>query len=162
MIKTAVITISDKGSKGKREDKSGTLLVDLIEKIDGKKDFYNIIPDNQKIIKQNLIELCDHNDIDLILTTGGTGLAPDDVTPEATLAVIEKEVPGLSEMMRQQTSNKTPLAFLSRARAGIRGNTLIINLPGSPKAVKECFTVIAKVLPHGIKILKNEIKEHNH
>ncbi|HDP69276.1 MAG TPA: molybdopterin adenylyltransferase [Actinobacteria bacterium] len=155
-MKVAVLTISDKGSRGEREDESGKILKEMIEKNDAEVVFYEIIPDEKRLIAKELRCLVDNEEIDLILTTGGTGLAPRDVTPEATLSVIDKEVPGLAEAMRAESLKKTPNAMLSRAVSGIKGKTLIINLPGSPKAVKECFEVVFPAIPHGIEILKGE------
>jgi len=160
MIRVAILTISDKGSRGERIDKSGKVIDRIIEEIDGINVFYEIIPDEQEVIEKKLKDISDNNIADLILTTGGTGFAPRDLTPEATLNVIDKEVPGISEKIRQETCKITPMASLSRARSGIRKSTLIINFPGSPKAVKECFDVIKDVLPHGIDILKENVTEH--
>lgn len=161
MIKTAILTISDKASQQEREDKSGKLIMEIIKEIDGEKVYYKIIPDEKEQIKEELIAICDKRIADLILTTGGTGLAPRDVTPEATAEVIEKEVPGITDKMRIETAAITPQAYLSRARAGIRGKTLIVNLPGNPKAVKECLEAVFDILPHAIDILLENIKEHN-
>lgn len=122
---------------------------------------YKIIPDERVKIKEELKILTDNNKADLILTTGGTGFAERDITPEATAEVIEKEVPGIPEKMRMDTVKITPRAALSRAKAGIRGKTLIVNLPGSPKAVKECLESIIDILPHGIDILLAKVKEHD-
>ncbi len=160
MIRTAVLTISDKASRQQREDKSGKLIIEMIGDIEGQKVFYKIIPDEKKEIMASLTHICDNEIADLILTTGGTGFAPRDITPEATMEVIEKEAPGLSEKMRSETACITPLTYLSRAKAGIRGKTLIVNLPGNPKAVKECLEAIFDILPHGIDILKGNVTEH--
>jgi molybdenum cofactor synthesis domain-containing protein len=161
MIKTAVLTISDKGSKGKRKDKSGPVIIDMLSELRAEKDYYNILPDEIVEIKNELIKLSDREDIDLILTTGGTGFAPRDVTPEATLAVMEKDAPGIAELMRLETIKITEKAALSRAKSVIRNDTLIVNLPGSPKAVRECLEAIKNVIPHGIDILKGDVTEHN-
>lgn len=161
MIKVAIITVSDKGAAGEREDLSGRVIEEMVEKIDGKIVFYDIIPDQFGKIKETLFNISERGIADLILTTGGTGLARRDITPEATMAVIEREVPGITEMMRWETARITPKSFLSRARAGIRKSTLIVNLPGSPKAVRECLDAVLPILPHGIDILKGEITEHN-
>jgi len=157
MIKAAVLTLSDKGSKGKRKDESGPLIKAMIKKIGGMTVSYEILPDEKDMIKESLLSLC--NKVDLILTTGGTGLSPRDVTPEATLEVIEREVPGIPEAMRSEGFKKTPNVMVSRAVAGIRGKTLIINLPGSPVAVKENLEVILPILPHAVEKIKGSKRE---
>jgi len=157
MIKVAVLTLSDKGSKGKRKDESGPLIETMIKKIGGMTVHYEILPDEKDLIKKKLLSLC--NKVDLILTTGGTGLSPRDVTPEATLEVIEREVPGIPEAMRFEGFKKTPNVMVSRAVAGIRGKTLIINLPGSPVAVKENLEVILPILPHAVEKIKGSKRE---
>jgi len=158
-IKCAIITLSDKGSKGEREDRSGTLLKELVENYIGIIEFYEIIPDEKELIIQQLLRFCEKDKVDLILTTGGTGVSPRDVTPDATKVVIEKEIPGFGELMRTESLKKTPHAILSRATAGVRGETLIINLPGSPKAVKECFEAIKGAIPHAIEKIKGSDTE---
>jgi len=162
IIKTAVLTISDKGSRGERKDLSGPVIKEMMEKIGAEIVFEDIIADEKEEIKDALIRISDQKKADLILTTGGTGFAERDITPEATLEVIEKEVPGLPEKIRADTISITPQAALSRARAGIRAKTLIINFPGSPKAVRECLEAVIEIIPHGVKILKGEITEHRH
>ncbi len=157
MIKVAVLTLSDKGSKGRRKDKSGPLIAKIIKKINGKVVNYDILPDEKTRIKKKLLSLC--NKVDLILTTGGTGLSPRDVTPEATLGVINREIPGITEVMRDKGLKKTPFAMISRAVAGIRGKTLIINLPGSPRAVQENLKIILPVLPHAVEKIKGSKAE---
>ncbi len=157
MIKVAVLTLSDKGSAGSRKDKSGPLIEKLIKKIKGRVVSYDILPDEKKLIKKKLISLC--NKADLILTTGGTGLSPRDVTPEATLEVIKRQIPGIAEAMRYKGLKKTPNAMISRAVAGVRGKTLIINLPGSPIAVKENLEVILPALSHAVEKIKGSKKE---
>ncbi|KJS21450.1 MAG: hypothetical protein VR72_10555 [Clostridiaceae bacterium BRH_c20a] len=150
--KLAVITASDKGAKGEREDKSGEVIMAKLRPLADVVD-YRVVPDEKEVLKKAFIELADIEKVDLILTTGGTGFSPRDVTPEATMDVIEKQVPGIPEAIRWQSYQITPKAMLSRGTAGIRGNTLIINLPGSPKAVSECLDVILPVLDHGLEIL---------
>lgn len=159
MIEVGILTISDKGARGEREDQSGKVIEEIVKKIEGEVKYYRIIPDEKEIIQDELVKAVDKLHLDLILTTGGTGLGKRDVTPEATLAVIEKEVPGISEIIRSESFKKTNRAILSRGVAGIRKNSLIINLPGSPKGVKESLEIILKVLPHGIEIIKGEITE---
>ncbi|MBI4683033.1 MAG: MogA/MoaB family molybdenum cofactor biosynthesis protein [Nitrospirae bacterium] len=149
MIKVAVLTLSDKGSKGQREDTSGPAIEKIISKIDAEVVHSEILPDEKSLIKKKLISLC--KKADLILTTGGTGVSPRDVTPDATKEVIRYEIPGIAEAMRAESLKKTPYAMISRAVAGVRGETLIINLPGSPKAVKENLSVILPVLRHTIE-----------
>jgi len=157
MITVAVITLSDKGSMGEREDKSGTSILDILKDINAEIKYYDILPDEKDSIKNKLIEYCDR--VDLILTTGGTGLSPRDVTPEATIEVIDREVPGIAEAMRVEGLKVTKRAMLSRAVAGVRGRTLIINLPGSPKAVRENLEVILEVIPHAIEKIKGDTTE---
>ncbi|MEA1939079.1 MAG: MogA/MoaB family molybdenum cofactor biosynthesis protein [Candidatus Caldatribacteriota bacterium] len=159
MIKVGILTISDKGSRGEREDLSGKTIKDIIAKIEGKVEYYKIIPDEKEIIKKELIKAVDKLHLDLILTTGGTGLAKRDVTPDATLGVIEKEVSGISEIIRNESFKKTNRAILSRAVSGIRKESLIINLPGSPKGVRESLKIILDSLPHGMEILKGQAVE---
>ena len=156
MIKVAVLTLSDKGSEGKRKDSSGPLIEKILKKINGKVVNYCILPDEKNRIKKKLLSLC--NRVDLIVTTGGTGISPRDVTPEATLSVIERQVPGIPEAMRYYGLKKTPNAMISRAVAGVRGKTLIINLPGSPAAVEENLKVVLPVLSHAIEKLQGSKK----
>jgi len=159
MIKVGILTISDKGSKGEREDQSGKVIGEVVKEINGEVKYYQIIPDEKNIIQEELIKTVDELHLDLILTTGGTGLAKRDVTPDATLEVIEKEVPGISEIIRSESFKKTDRAILSRGVAGIRKESLIINLPGSPKGVRESLEIILEALPHGIEILKGQATE---
>ena len=154
MITVAILTLSDKGSKGEREDLSGPLIRDLLKNIGAEVRYAEILPDEKELIKEKLIKYSD--EVDLILTTGGTGLSPRDVTPDSTLEVIHRQVPGIAEAMRMERLKKTSRAMLSRAVAGVRGKTLIINLPGSPKAVKENLTVILDALPHAIEKIKGD------
>lgn len=157
MIKTAVITLSDKGARGEREDLSGPAIAGMIKAIQAEVVFYEIIPDELELIKEKLLYYTEK--VDLILTTGGTGLSPRDVTPEATLQVIEREVPGIAETMRMGGLQKTKRAMLSRAVAGVRGNTLIINLPGSPKAIREGLELIMDVIPHAVEKIKGSMAD---
>ena len=153
MIKTAILTVSDSCSQQKREDASGQTIRDLLPADKFEVCEYKIVADEQEDIAKELIRFADETRIDIVLTTGGTGLGPRDVTPEATIGVCEKMVPGLAEAMRAEGLKKTKNAILSRSVAGVRGNTLIINLPGSPKAVAESLEVILEVLPHAIEML---------
>ncbi len=154
MIRTGILTISDKGSKGERTDETGPAVKNSLDEGIYKLDYYKIIPDEMDLICEELIYMCDELKLDLILTNGGTGFSKRDVTPEATMKVIKKQVPGIPEAMRQMSLAITPKAMLSRAIAGIRDNTLIVNLPGSPKGAVENLSFILSVLPHGIEILK--------
>ncbi len=159
MIKVAIVTVSDKGASGQREDISRKTIEKLLKQIESKVIWYSIVPDEMSLIKNALIEAVETHKADLVLTTGGTGFSKRDITPEATRAVIEKVVPGISEIIRIESFKKAPNAILSRALAGIRGRSLIINLPGSPKGVQESLSVILEALPHGIAILKGEVDE---
>lgn len=154
--KVAIITVSDKGAKGQREDLSGKVIEEMVTNWADVVS-YRIVPDEKDLIKQAIIDEIDR--ADLILTNGGTGLHPRDVTPDATVEIIDKEVPGIAEAMRFTGFAKTKTAILSRAVAGIKGKTLIINLPGSPKAVRESLEVILDALPHAIDKLKGDPSE---
>ena len=160
MFNLGILTISDKGWRGQREDKSGKVIRDSLSLLDSRVIKYEIVPDEVEIISNKLTQWADEGEVDIILTTGGTGLGPRDVTPEATLSVVDKVVPGFAEVMRAETFQKTPFAILSRAVAGVRGKCLIINLPGSPKAVRECLEIVLPVIPHAVEILKGEVTEH--
>ena len=152
-MKAGILTVSDKGAKGEREDRSGPAIREIMETAGAEVVRYRIVPDEQDAIRGALIEWSDEG-VDLILTTGGTGFSPRDWTPEATKAVVERETPGISEAIRLSGLKKTPTAMLSRAVSGIRKSTLIINLPGSEKGVRESLEAVIGVLPHGIDILK--------
>ena len=156
MIRTAVITLSDKGSRGERVDESGQAIRDLMVGIGASIQHYEVLPDERAHIAALLARLADSGSIDLILTTGGTGVAPRDVTPEATLDVIDRELPGMAEAMRAESLKKTPHAMISRAVAGIRKNTLIVNLPGSPRAARENLAVLLPALPHAIDKIQGD------
>lgn len=160
LIKAGVITVSDKGSKGQRIDESGPALKVFIESnLDARVASMIIIPDEQEIIEKTLIYYADVLKFDLVLTTGGTGFAPRDVTPEATKTILDKDVPGISEVIRAKSLGVTPKAMLSRGISGIRKGTLIINLPGSPKGATESISFVADALSHGLDILKEEANE---
>lgn len=159
-IVAAVITISDSASRGEREDRSGPALVHELEKLGARVAAMEIVSDDRELISSKLRLYADQDDINLILTTGGTGFAPRDNTPEATREVIDKEAPGLAELMRLKSLDQTPLAPLSRSVCGIRGRTLIINLPGSTRGAVENFTAIRSVLHHGIDLLSGPAKEN--
>ena len=153
MIRTAVLTISDSCANGEREDLSGQTIVDMLPEDKFEICQRKIVPDNKKIITEELKLYCDKNNFDVVLTTGGTGLGPRDVTPEATASVSEKIVPGIGEIIRAEGFKKTPNAVLSRGLAGIRNNTLIVNLPGSPKAVRESLEILLAVIPHAVEMM---------
>ncbi len=159
MIRVGVITASDKGSRGEREDLSGPTLSQLVQEIGGEVVEYVILPDEQTLLADKMRQWADELGLDLILTTGGTGFSMRDVMPEATLSVADRLVPGIAEVMRMESLKVTSKAMLSRAVAVLRKQTLIINMPGSPKAVRECFAAIAPAIPHGIQILKGEASE---
>ena len=151
MITVAVLTLSDRGARGEREDTSGPAIAEILKGMAEVK-YSAVLPDERDLIKDKLIEYAGR--VDLILTTGGTGLSPRDVAPEATRAVIEREIPGIAEAMRIEGLKNTRRSMLSRAVAGVRGRTLIINLPGSPKAVRENLSVILDVIPHAVEKIK--------
>ncbi|WP_160671740.1 MogA/MoaB family molybdenum cofactor biosynthesis protein [Clostridium sp. C8-1-8] len=159
MIKTAILTISDKGSRNERIDTTGQAIKALLDENTYSIEYYKVIPDEIEIIKKELIYLSDEMNINFILTNGGTGFSQRDVTPEATLQVIEKQVPGIAEAMRAASLKITSKAMLSRAVCGIRKYSLIVNLPGSPKGAVENLEVILPAVPHGIQILTGEASE---
>lgn len=158
MFRAGIITASDKGSRGERDDISGKLIADMLSGL-AEVAAYIVVPDEKGALCQQMINMADSLGVDLILTTGGTGLSPRDVTPEATLAVVDRLVPGIPEAMRAKSLTITNRAMLSRAVAGIRNQTLIINLPGSPKGVKECLEVVLPVLDHALDILTGKAAE---
>ncbi len=153
-IRVAILTVSDRSARGERPDASGPALVEMARQQRWQVIATRVVTDDRSAIEEALVTWCNEGSIDLILTTGGTGFAPRDVTPEATLAIIERAAPGLAEAMRQHSLSITPHAMLSRSAAGIRGKTLIINLPGSPKAALENLLVVIPVLPHAIELLQ--------
>ena len=155
-ISAGVITVSDKGSRGEREDLSGLEIVNALESVGIQVCYTRIIPDEVPLIIQALLECADSKHLDLIFTTGGTGVSPRDLTPDATLQVIDKEVPGMAEAMRRESAMITPHAMISRAVAGIRGRSLIINLPGSPRGVRENLAVVLPALRHAVEKIKGD------
>ena len=161
MFNLAVLTVSTSGSQGQREDTSGQAIQEVLAPPDYEVVRYEVVADDKATIASRLSAWADAPDVDLIVTTGGTGLGLRDVTPEACLSIIDKEVPGLAEAMRAGTLKFTPMAMLSRSVAGIRGNTLIITLPGSPRGVRECLDVVSPVIPHALELLRTEtVSEH--
>jgi len=157
MFRIGILTISDRCSKGERDNKSGEAIRGMVARLNGEVVQYEIVPDVREIIAQKLIEMADVTGCELVLTTGGTGFSPRDVTPEATSMVIDRAAPGLAEAMRLSSLSITPHAMLSRAIAGIRKQCLIVNLPGSPKPVTECLDAIIPALPHGLKVLRGVV-----
>ena len=153
-MRVAIITLSDSGYAGQREDKSGPAIQAMVEETGYEIVHTALLPDGIEPLASELKRLCDEDIADLVLTTGGTGFSPTDLTPEATLSVVERPAPGIAEAMRWQSLQITPRAMLSRAAAGIRKKTLIVNLPGSPKAVRECLEFILPSLGHGLEILR--------
>lgn len=162
MIRVAIVTISDKSSRGEREDLGGPAIREALTAADLDVEVvdYRVIPDEQSSISEALFHLSERPDVDLVLTTGGTGLAPRDVTPQVTLNAIDYEVPGIAEAMRAASLKVTPAGMLSRGVAGVRHGTLIINLPGSPKAVRENVAAIAAALPHAVETLRGGVGDH--
>ena len=158
-IRVGIVTVSDKGSVGLRVDESGPMIMECLQEIDHEVIWQGIVPDEMEQIEQRLLSLCESDSVDLILTTGGTGLSPRDVTPEATLHIAEKQVPGIAEALRACCAQTVPRAILSRGVSVTRGKTLIVNLPGSPKAVKQNMEILLPVLQHAIEILKGTASE---
>ena len=153
IIRAAVVTVSDRCARGEQEDRSGELLCELLREAGAEVVAREVLADDLEPLSERLRELADRDDVNLVVTTGGTGISPRDNTPEATRSVIEREVPGLSEAMRAETLRQTPTAMLSRGLCGVRSGALIINLPGSPKGVRECFAVVRPALRHAVGLL---------
>jgi molybdenum cofactor synthesis domain-containing protein len=149
-----ILTISDAGSKGEREDTSGDAINEIMSGLGFRLALRDIVPDEPDQISERLSDWCDGGEVDVVLTTGGTGLGPRDVTPEATRAVIELEVPGIAEAMRMLTIENTPMAMLSRSVAGVRAGCLIVNLPGSPKGVRETLAIAVQAIPHALEMIR--------
>lgn len=159
-MRVGVLTLSDKGSRGERTDTSGPTIAEVLSSLSASVDRYEVLPDDLDGIAAALAAWADSGALDLIVTTGGTGFAPRDVTPEATLRVIERLAPGLAELMRREGLAHTPMAALSRAVCGIRGRTLIVNLPGSERGVRENLAALLPVLPHAIETLRGAVGDH--
>jgi molybdopterin adenylyltransferase len=157
-FKAAVVTVSDKGAAGQREDRSGAVVREVLEGAQIEVARREIVPDDRQALELLLAGLCDEG-LNLVVTTGGTGLSPRDVTPEATLAVIDREVPGMAEAMRARSLEVTAHAMISRAVCGLRGSTLVVNLPGSPAGARECLEVILPALPHAIEVASGNASE---
>jgi len=160
IYKAGILTISDKGSQGRRADVSGEFIRKALHEIDAAVARYEIVADEKGLISKTLALWADSGEIDLIITTGGTGISPRDVTPEATQAILEKELPGIVELMRSSGYKQTPTAILSRAVAGVRGKCLIVNLPGNPRAVEEYLGLLLPVVPHAIETLQGRFGDH--
>jgi molybdopterin adenylyltransferase len=161
MFTLGVLTSSDMGAEGLREDTSGQAIKEIFLELGFSLARYEVVPDEKEIIAARLAEWADSGEVDLVITTGGTGLGPRDVTPEATQSVIARPVPGISEAMRQAGLRQTPMAMLSRGVSGLRGNCLIVNLPGSPRAVRECLESVVDVIPHALETLtKARVDKH--
>ena len=156
MYHAAVLTVSDRSFHGQRPDEGGPLVAELLKNAGYEVVFTSIVPDEQTMIEAELCRIADDMDVQLLVTTGGTGFAPRDVTPEATLAVCDRMAPGIPEAMRYASLQITPRAMLSRAQAGLRGGTLIVNLPGSPKAAKENLEAVLPALSHGLEMLSGK------
>lgn len=159
-VRVGILTVSDKGARGQRVDTSGAAIRELLASLDAQVECYEVVPDEQEVIAGRLRAWADEERLDLILTSGGTGLSPRDVTPEATLAVVDRLVPGMAEAMRQEGLKQTPMAMLSRAVVGLRGRTLIVNLPGSERGVRQNLAPLLPVLPHALEILRGEAGDH--
>ena len=159
-MRAGVLTISDKASKGERVDTSGAAIAELLASIDASIDKTDVVPDEVPQISDTLRSWADSDEVDIIITTGGTGLGPRDVTPEATASVIERQAPGLGELMRSEGLKHTPMAALSRGVAGVRGTCLIVNLPGSEKGVRESLAAVIDILPHAVELLRGRVGDH--
>ena len=159
MRQAAILTISNRGFRGEREDKSGPAVQEILDKAGFSIAYFEVLPDDQGLIEEQLRHLADQSRFDLVVTTGGTGVSPEDLTPDATLAVIDRQVPGMAEVMRAASLAKTPHAMLSRAVAGIRGGTLIINLPGSVKGARENLEVVLPALQHALEKIQGDPSE---
>ncbi len=161
-IGVGILTISDRGAAGQRADESGALIRQIAKQHNFQVACYKLVADEPEDIKRDLLYFSDNLKLDLIFTTGGTGLSPRDITPEVTAALLDKPVPGIAEAMRLAGLKHTPYAMLSRAVCGIRGQSLILNLPGSPKAVAECLAAVMPALPHAVLKIKGDLSECAH
>ena len=160
-IVVGIITVSDKASRGEREDQGGPAIREIAEANGWSVGALVVVPDERERSAEQIRAMADERRFDLVFTTGGTGLSPRDVTPQATLGVVDYEVPGLAEAMRAASISKTPAAMTSRAVAGVRGRTLVVNLPGNPNGVRECLAAIQPALPHAVGVMRGDVGEHN-
>jgi molybdenum cofactor synthesis domain-containing protein len=159
--RVGILTVSDKGSRGERVDTSGAAIREMLASLEATVEHYQVVPDEKEVVASRLREWADEAGLDLIITTGGTGLSPRDVTPEATLAVVDRVVPGMAEAMRQEGLKHTPMSMLSRAVIGVRGRTLIVNLPGREQGVRQNLAYLLPVLPHALEMLGGEAGDHS-
>jgi molybdenum cofactor synthesis domain-containing protein len=159
-LRVGILTVSDRGARGERVDTSGQAIREIVASLKATVEHYEVVPDEKEIVASRLREWADEAGLDLIITTGGTGLSPRDVTPEATLAVVERVVPGMAEAMRQEGLRHTPMAMLSRAVVGVRGRTLIVNLPGREQGVRQNLAYVLPVLSHALAMLGGEPGDH--
>jgi molybdopterin adenylyltransferase len=159
-LRVGILTVSDKGARGERADTSGEAIREMVASLEATVEHYEVVPDEEEVIASRLRKWADETGLDLILTSGGTGVSPRDVTPEATLAVVERLVPGMAEAMRQEGLRYTPMAMLSRAVVGVRGHTLIVNMPGSERGVRQSLAHLLPVLSHAVEMLRGEAGDH--
>lgn len=159
VIRYGILTASDSGARGERHDASGEAIREIVEASGGEVVHHVIVADETKVIARELSDMADNRGVDVIFTTGGTGLSPRDHTPDATYSVIDREVPGIAEAMRHESMRFTPHAMLSRQTAGVRGQCLIVNMPGSTKAVRECLAVVMPAIPHAVEVLRGEARD---
>jgi molybdopterin adenylyltransferase len=159
-LRVGILTVSDKGARGERADTSGEAIREMLASLEATVEQYEVVPDEREVIASRLRRWADEADLALIVTNGGTGLSPRDVTPEATLGVVERLVPGMAEAMRQEGLKHTPMAVFSRGVVGVRGRTLIINLPGSERGVRQNLACLLPVLPHALEMVRGEAGDH--
>jgi molybdopterin adenylyltransferase len=159
-LRVGILTVSDKGARGERTDTSGEAIREMLASLKATVEQYEVVPDEKEVIVSRLRRWADEADLALIVTDGGTGLSPRDVTPEATLEVVERLVPGMAEAMRQEGLKHTPMAMFSRAVVGVRGRTLIVNLPGSERGVRQNLTYLLPVLAHALEMVRGEAGDH--
>jgi len=159
-LRVGILTVSDKGARGERADTSGQAIREMLASLEATVERYEVVPDEKEVVASRLRRWADEADLGLILTNGGTGLSPRDVTPEATLEVVERLVPGMAEAMRQEGLKHTPMAVFSRGVVGVRGRTLIINLPGSERGVRQNLACLLPVLPHALEMVRGEAGDH--